>query len=452
MSLPFGLSLPGLVEQIFKTAGGYPYLSVNAWNPWALVTFQGSGLAQNRGWVCDMVVTSGDSFARCAQAFSFGRDPGGGRRHGPDGRRLHRRQRDRRSPAGSADDPRRPGRPRHHLLRRPDPGPRALPLPARRHRSHRRDGLAPMDDRLRPAPGWRPSPTCISCSPRSTRATRGSTTGSGSDRPSAPGRALRSRRPCRWPSSSSRSRSCEPRRAPGSGGRSPRAAAIDEAGGRRRVGPRRPGRAGTARRAGPGDARPPARRDAAATAHGAARPDRRGSTAAARGDAGAAPAGLGRAAHRRAKSASSAGSGPGSASDRSAPIEPPASSGSGGGRLRPARPVDDPRPRGGAPDRPGLAARRAVPDALRRGLPPADGHRVPPGLALRASPTTSTSGPTPTSRSTRWRWGSSPGARTGRLPRASSASRSATRPSSRAGTRPQLQQPDRRRSPVDRDR
>src|SRR3990170_1710043 len=34
LSLPFGLGLPGLVEQIFKTAGGYPYLSVNAWNPW----------------------------------------------------------------------------------------------------------------------------------------------------------------------------------------------------------------------------------------------------------------------------------------------------------------------------------------------------------------------------------------------------------------------------------
>jgi hypothetical protein len=75
MSLPFGLSLPGLVEQIFKTAGGYPYLSVNAWNPWALVTFGGSGIAQNRAWVCDMVVTSGDSFARCAQAFSFGAIP-----------------------------------------------------------------------------------------------------------------------------------------------------------------------------------------------------------------------------------------------------------------------------------------------------------------------------------------------------------------------------------------
>ena len=38
LSLPFGLSLPGLIAQIFKTAAGYPYLTVNAFNPWALVT------------------------------------------------------------------------------------------------------------------------------------------------------------------------------------------------------------------------------------------------------------------------------------------------------------------------------------------------------------------------------------------------------------------------------
>lgn len=75
ISLPFGLSLPGLVEQIFKTAGGYPYLSVNAWNPWALVTFNGSGIAQNRAWVCDMVVTDGSSFSRCPDAFAFGAIP-----------------------------------------------------------------------------------------------------------------------------------------------------------------------------------------------------------------------------------------------------------------------------------------------------------------------------------------------------------------------------------------
>ncbi|TAK00043.1 MAG: DUF2029 domain-containing protein, partial [Chloroflexota bacterium] len=73
LSLPFGLSWPvGLVEQIFKTAGGYPYVSVNAWNPWALVTLNGTGVAENRGWVCDMVVTEG---ARCSQAFTIGAIP-----------------------------------------------------------------------------------------------------------------------------------------------------------------------------------------------------------------------------------------------------------------------------------------------------------------------------------------------------------------------------------------
>ena len=72
LSLPFGLSMPGLIEQIFKTAGGYPYLSVNAWNPWALVTFDGSGIASNSAWVCDMVVAAN---AACGRAFSVGAIP-----------------------------------------------------------------------------------------------------------------------------------------------------------------------------------------------------------------------------------------------------------------------------------------------------------------------------------------------------------------------------------------
>ncbi len=72
LSLPFGLSMPGLIEQVFKTAGGYPYLSVNAWNPWALVTFDGSGIASNSAWVCDMVVAANPL---CGQAFSIGAVP-----------------------------------------------------------------------------------------------------------------------------------------------------------------------------------------------------------------------------------------------------------------------------------------------------------------------------------------------------------------------------------------
>ncbi|MEO8207490.1 MAG: phospholipid carrier-dependent glycosyltransferase [Chloroflexota bacterium] len=69
LAWPFGLSFYGLVEQIFKTAGGYPYLSVNAWNPWALVTFDGSGVASNSAWVCDMLTPA------CGRAFSFGPIP-----------------------------------------------------------------------------------------------------------------------------------------------------------------------------------------------------------------------------------------------------------------------------------------------------------------------------------------------------------------------------------------
>ena len=56
VSLPFGLSLPGLVAQLFKTAAGYPYLSVNAYNPWALVAQDGHGVAADRSWVCDSTV------------------------------------------------------------------------------------------------------------------------------------------------------------------------------------------------------------------------------------------------------------------------------------------------------------------------------------------------------------------------------------------------------------
>ncbi|HYK95242.1 MAG TPA: phospholipid carrier-dependent glycosyltransferase [Candidatus Dormibacteraeota bacterium] len=62
VSLPFGLSFPGLVAQIFKAAAGYPYLSVNAFNPWALLTQAASdghdqSIALTRTWVCDATIT-----------------------------------------------------------------------------------------------------------------------------------------------------------------------------------------------------------------------------------------------------------------------------------------------------------------------------------------------------------------------------------------------------------
>jgi hypothetical protein len=70
LSLPFGLSVvapsthfpfvqSGLVDQITKTAAGYPYVTVNADNPWALVTTTQDGrelgLAENGAWLCDAV-------------------------------------------------------------------------------------------------------------------------------------------------------------------------------------------------------------------------------------------------------------------------------------------------------------------------------------------------------------------------------------------------------------
>jgi hypothetical protein len=66
LCFPFGLSVvapggprflsSGLMEQIFKTAGGYPYVSVNAYNPWALASLSGNGVAANGTWACDTVI------------------------------------------------------------------------------------------------------------------------------------------------------------------------------------------------------------------------------------------------------------------------------------------------------------------------------------------------------------------------------------------------------------
>ena len=54
LSIPFGLTPIGLIEQIFIAGGGYPYLTVNAYNPWALVLSDtGDGLAATGQWVCD---------------------------------------------------------------------------------------------------------------------------------------------------------------------------------------------------------------------------------------------------------------------------------------------------------------------------------------------------------------------------------------------------------------
>ena len=62
ISAPFGLSLPGLITQIFATAGGYPYLSVNAYNPWALLSLNGNGISQNALWVRDAPGLPGEAW------------------------------------------------------------------------------------------------------------------------------------------------------------------------------------------------------------------------------------------------------------------------------------------------------------------------------------------------------------------------------------------------------
>ncbi|HET7728238.1 MAG TPA: phospholipid carrier-dependent glycosyltransferase [Candidatus Limnocylindrales bacterium] len=67
LSLPFGLSVvepaptfpyvdSDLARQLVSTAAGYPYLTVNAYNPWALLSVDGNGLAANGTWVCDALV------------------------------------------------------------------------------------------------------------------------------------------------------------------------------------------------------------------------------------------------------------------------------------------------------------------------------------------------------------------------------------------------------------
>jgi 4-amino-4-deoxy-L-arabinose transferase-like glycosyltransferase len=52
---PFGLSVPfGLIEQVFIAAGGYEYITVNAYNLWAIVPGDlGNSLANAGLWVCD---------------------------------------------------------------------------------------------------------------------------------------------------------------------------------------------------------------------------------------------------------------------------------------------------------------------------------------------------------------------------------------------------------------
>ncbi len=61
MSAPFGLSIVDLLVQVGKTAGGYPYVTVNAYNPWALVEQAGNGLAAAGTWLPDIANPTTDA-------------------------------------------------------------------------------------------------------------------------------------------------------------------------------------------------------------------------------------------------------------------------------------------------------------------------------------------------------------------------------------------------------
>ena len=53
-AFPFGLTVLDVFGKVGEAAGNYPYLSVNAWNPWALASTDGSGLLLNGTWGSDL--------------------------------------------------------------------------------------------------------------------------------------------------------------------------------------------------------------------------------------------------------------------------------------------------------------------------------------------------------------------------------------------------------------
>ena len=62
LSLPFGLWPWDLLYQVVKTAAGYAYTTVNAYNPWALLSLDGNGLAATGTWVRDAAGDAGEAF------------------------------------------------------------------------------------------------------------------------------------------------------------------------------------------------------------------------------------------------------------------------------------------------------------------------------------------------------------------------------------------------------
>ena len=53
VALPFGITLIDVLIKVIAAAAGYPYLSVNAWNPWALIDVGGKSVVAGTGWASD---------------------------------------------------------------------------------------------------------------------------------------------------------------------------------------------------------------------------------------------------------------------------------------------------------------------------------------------------------------------------------------------------------------
>jgi Gpi18-like mannosyltransferase len=58
-ALPFGLTVVDVIQRVGEAAATYPYLSVNAWNLWALADSGGSGILLNGGWGSDTAALFG---------------------------------------------------------------------------------------------------------------------------------------------------------------------------------------------------------------------------------------------------------------------------------------------------------------------------------------------------------------------------------------------------------
>ncbi|HLA16766.1 MAG TPA: hypothetical protein VJZ72_07675, partial [Candidatus Limnocylindrales bacterium] len=66
---PFKLSVIDLLRQVGVAAGGYPYLTANAYNLWALVSHDGASMATSGGFQCDALVPIGSCADPAATVF-----------------------------------------------------------------------------------------------------------------------------------------------------------------------------------------------------------------------------------------------------------------------------------------------------------------------------------------------------------------------------------------------